>query len=83
MLRVEKRLGHGVVSAGLDFRMKTRDLVFEIVGHRIQRHANGKIGGSAQGLARPVRPLIQSAKDFHKAHRIHFIYAAGFRVIAD
>ena len=32
MLGVKERLGHGEVRAGFDFRMKTLDFVFEIVG---------------------------------------------------
>src|SRR6267378_4230842 len=81
VLGVEERLGHRVMRAGFDLGVEALDFVVEIVGYRIQCHADLKIRGAPESFSCPVGALIQAIKNFDKADGVDFVDAAGFRVI--
>src|SRR5271157_3054177 len=80
---IEERLGHREVRAGFHFGVEARDFIVEIVCNRVQRDADGEIRLAAERFPRPIRALVQTIQDFYQANGIHFVHAAGFRIIAD
>jgi len=75
--RIEKRLGHGKVSAGFDLGVEASDFGVEIIRDGIHRDSDREIGLPAKSFPRPVGALIETVQNFHQADGIDFIDAAG------
>src|SRR5258708_5774155 len=69
--------------AGFDLGMEALDFIVEIVGNGIESHADGKIRRPSESFSCPVGALVQAVENFNEADGIDFVYAAGFRVVAD
>ena len=83
MLGIEDGLSHREVRPGFDFGVEALDFIVEIVGDRVDGHADGKVGCAPERFPGPVRALIEAAEHFNEADGIDFVDAAGFRIIAD
>src|SRR6202158_1112065 len=83
MFGVEERLGHRVMGAGSDLGVEALDFVVEIVGNRIQGHADCKIRCAPQSFSCPVSALIQAVENFDETDGVDFVDAARFRVITN
>jgi len=83
VLEVEHDLGHGEVSAGVDFLAKAFELDVEVVGRGIDRDADVEGRGGVDGAAVVVLALVQAGHQLCEADRVDLVHAPRAGVVAD